>query len=80
MIEGVCAISGCEASTKRGHLMCLRHWRMVPRDEAREVNDCWRDVRRVRQSGDPVGVVARYRAAVMAARDSVEAKSVLEDS
>lgn len=80
MSDRRCAVPECTAPTKRGHLMCLRHWRMVPRQEAREVNDAWRDVGRSRRQGDPVGRVARYRSAVKAATDSVMAKLELLDT
>ncbi len=41
-----CPINGCTVMCKPEILMCLPHWRMVPRELGRTVNDTWRRVRR----------------------------------
>jgi len=33
-----CAISGCKSFTRPGHLMCSRHWYVVPPATRRAVN------------------------------------------
>ena len=42
----MCAIPGCGKVVKPEMLMCLAHWRQVPRYEQRQVWDTWRNVRR----------------------------------
>lgn len=71
-----CAISGCEARTKAGHLMCREHWSQVPLAERREVNDSWNGVHACNKALDLHDSIARYGAATKAAVDAVMAKSL----
>ncbi|WP_029009372.1 hypothetical protein [Azospirillum halopraeferens] len=38
-----CAVPGCPCTVKRGLLMCLAHWRLVPRALQTAVNRTWRN-------------------------------------
>ncbi|NNG04750.1 MAG: hypothetical protein HKM95_11705 [Inquilinus sp.] len=69
-----CAVSGCETAPKRGHLMCLAHWRRVPRAEQAEVNDSWRAFMKGAGQEGSRERLARYRAAAKAATDAVMEK------
>lgn len=42
MAEHQCHVRGCATSTKPEHLMCARHWHMVPRDLQRKVRKHYR--------------------------------------
>jgi len=71
-----CPVEGCGAPLKRGHLMCLGHWRRVPKPLAVEINETWKKI----NGGDcgiesAAEVVARYRAAKTAAIEHVSAAS-----
>jgi len=65
-----CPIPGCGAGLRSGHLMCLRHWRMVPQPKQREVNRTWRYLRKV---GTRKSIV-EYEASVKAAIDAIAAE------
>jgi hypothetical protein len=41
-----CDAIGCNAPTASGRFMCLRHWRMVPIELQRTINDRYRTLRR----------------------------------
>ncbi len=41
-MSGPCAIPGCEVAAKPGQLMCLAHWRRVPRALNHAVFDTFR--------------------------------------
>lgn len=43
-----CEASGCGRPVASGRLLCLPHWRMVPRDTQREVNATWATYQRTR--------------------------------
>lgn len=64
-----CPIGGCERPAKDGQLMCLRHWRRVPRALNHAVFDTYRNLR-----NDP----AAYRSARDAAIQAVEDKEAAE--
>ena len=37
-----CQAEGCQHQVQRGHLMCLPHWRMVPKQLQEAVRAAWR--------------------------------------
>lgn len=39
----VCPVGGCVEPVKKGHLMCLAHWRKVPREVQRAVWSSFND-------------------------------------
>jgi len=41
----VCPVAGCDAQVVHGRLLCLRHWRRVPRPIQRRVWRWWRKLR-----------------------------------
>lgn len=41
-----CAIEGCREACPSSHLMCIRHWRMVPAAMQRAVRDAFQRWRR----------------------------------
>ena len=43
-----CAVPGCAARVRPGHLMCVPHWSDLPRALRRAVNRTWRRLGRVR--------------------------------
>ena len=88
-----CPVAGCSASRKVGQLMCLRHWRRVPRILQRGVWDTYGRYSRVTASaaalarhGKPVCSLSgeltearsQYTAAASAAVAAVEAKERAE--
>lgn len=73
-----CSITGCQAHTNAGHLMCRRHWRMVPRSTQAEVWDAWQGYRQAIRQRSREAIhegLARYRLATKAAADSVIAQA-----
>ena len=46
-----CAADGCAEACPRQHLMCIRHWRMVPAALRREVIAAYRTYQREGQRG-----------------------------
>ena len=48
----------CGTAIKRGKLMCLAHWTMVPREIQRKVNATWREFNRA-ESGIPKRMAIR---------------------
>lgn len=68
-----CAAEECRDEIPRKHLMCLRHWRMVPAAIQREVLEAWR---RLRCGGE---VVERYTKAVKQAVAAVREKEIKRD-
>ena len=42
--QRVCPVDGCGAPLRAGMLMCLRHWRRVPKRLQAEVWSTWRAV------------------------------------
>jgi hypothetical protein len=73
----LCPVDGCEKPLKTGMLMCLAHWRRVPKRLAAEVWGTWRRVNE-RLPGGKVALLADpiidYRLARQAAIDAVNAK------
>lgn len=69
-----CAV--CETPIPAGLLMCREHWRQVPRDLQREVNESWRAVtnRKAASVEESLERAARYRLAVEEAVRAVQAK------
>lgn len=67
-----CHAKGCTVSTKPEMLMCLKHWRMVPRDIQRRVWATYRPG----QCDDKLPTEAWHQAAD-AAIEAVRAKEVL---
>ena len=45
-----CPVGECPKTPKAGHLMCLGHWRLVPRKLQQAVNRTWRNYRNDRQA------------------------------
>jgi hypothetical protein len=41
---GVCAALGCTVEVSSEHLMCIPHWRALPRAIRIAVNETWRNV------------------------------------
>ncbi len=64
----------CGARIQRGKLMCLPHWKMVPRDAQRAVNKAWRDYRRSDYGHAAIMALRVYQTAVDAAIAAVMAK------
>lgn len=67
-----CPIQGCKNSVKPGHLMCLTHWRLVPRLIQQAVNTTWRAYQRGRHREQ----LEEYRSA----RDAAIRAAVKEDA
>lgn len=65
-----CAAEGCQHLVQPGFLMCLAHWRMVPRPAQRDV---WKWFRQIGQRTD---ARHNYQAAVRAAVDAVYTKQL----
>lgn len=62
-----CPVDGCRVTTVPSYqLMCPRHWRMVPRDQQRELYGSW-------NRGLGAGT-ERHRAAMAACINAVEAE------
>ncbi len=64
-----CAVPGCTAAIGTDRLMCLPHWRQVPKAARAEIRESWRDLQAVRGRGVEAVLAAlpRYRAATQAA-------------
>jgi hypothetical protein len=66
-----CHAIGCDIAVPPALLMCIKHWRMVPKDKQREV---WRTYRRGQElRKDPT---AEYLAAAAAAIQAVREKEL----
>lgn len=65
-----CAAVGCQHAVRRGLLMCMDHWRMVPAARQRDVWDWYRKI------GRQPDARQRYEAAVQAAVDAVHQKAL----
>lgn len=61
-----CPISGCDNEVARDQLVCLTHWRMVPKQLGRDLYRAWR-------GGAGAGTAA-HSAAIDACLAAVEAK------
>lgn len=70
-----CAV--CQTPVAAGLLMCRDHWRQVPVDLQREVNEAWRAVNQRTSSSvkESLDRAARYRLAVAAAVQAVEERA-----
>jgi hypothetical protein len=64
-----CHVRGCETATKPEHLMCAKHWAMVPLDMRRRVLDTYQPG----QCRGRVRISREWLAAAVAARNHVEA-------
>lgn len=69
-----CAAVGCQHLVQPGFLMCMDHWRQVPRKVQAGVWTAYREVRRL--GGDRVAIHQRYQAARQAAIDAVHGKQL----
>lgn len=69
-----CMAVGCQATVQGNWLMCLPHWRQVPKRLRDEVWQAWRDVGR--SDGARSGARDRHARAVQAAIDAVHAKQL----
>ena len=74
-----CPITHCNIQIADRHLMCGRHWKMVPEDLNKSVMDTWAAVNRYktdkaarRNIPDVDDAIARYRAARNEAIAAVE--------
>lgn len=65
-----CQAVGCQHTVRRGHLMCMDHWRMVPKALQDAVWAAWREQRR----RPTVAALRAYLDAKQAAIDAVQAK------
>lgn len=65
-----CAAEACQHLVQPGFLMCLDHWRMVPRPMQRDVWTWYRQIGRQAQARD------RYQQAVRAAVEAVYQKQL----
>ncbi|PKP93163.1 MAG: hypothetical protein CVT77_06430 [Alphaproteobacteria bacterium HGW-Alphaproteobacteria-16] len=65
-----CAAPGCQMQADRGHLMCLTHWRALPRELQLEIIDAHREARRTGCPDD----AQRYGDAVQRARDLLDTR------
>ncbi len=79
MVGCPCPVSGCTRHAKPGQLMCLPHWRRVPKALNRAVFDTFADASGRELGGD---ALRQASAAYVQARDAaiaaVEAKETLE--
>lgn len=67
-----CPVEGCKDAVKAGHLMCLKHWRLVPTRLQRAVNSTWRSYKAKRD----MEALDAYRAA----RDAAVRAAAAEDT
>jgi hypothetical protein len=58
-VDSECAIATCGAAIPRHLLMCLKHWRMVPKRLGQDVYRTWRN--------GPVAEYLKYREQAIAA-------------
>lgn len=65
-----CAAVGCQRSIELRMLMCIEHWRMVPKAAQRDI---WASYRTLHRRPD---AAERYAAAVNAAIDAVHGKAL----
>jgi hypothetical protein len=65
----------CEQKIKLGLLMCLPHWRMVPRELQQRINALWAEVRRDLTGPAFPGYSAAVREAEQAVKAELEAKA-----
>lgn len=68
-----CAAVGCQHQVRVGFLMCMDHWRMVPKPLQRDV---WTWFRLMGRRGAPADAGQRYAQAVNAAIDAVHSKGL----
>ena len=69
----VCEVPLCGASIPAGKLMCLPHWKEVPRPIRQRINQAWRTVRGRGTRAYRQAALADYRQAVAEAVTAVEA-------
>lgn len=65
-----CMAVGCQHEVQGGFLMCLPHWRQVPKALQREVWEAWREVGRHANGRE------RHARAMQAAIDAVHTKQL----
>ena len=65
-----CMAVGCQATVQGNWLMCLPHWRQVPKRLRGDVWDAYREI------GSSPGARDRHARAVQAAIDAVHAKQL----
>ena len=71
-----CPISGCREACPKHHLMCVAHWRMVPKILQDEVYAAHRPLRR---RGATLEQVKAHRSAARRAIDAVTSKLKLNE-
>ena len=54
----------CGTRIQRGKLMCIGHWKMVPKDLQRAVNKTWREYRRSDYGHAAIMAIRVYQKAV----------------
>lgn len=72
-----CPIEGCETTVSVAHLMCAKHWRMVPRLFQGRVYRAWRELGIAQRAGNVSACRAAgdaHQVASKAAIDAVEKK------
>jgi hypothetical protein len=69
-----CPVDGCGKPIRMGMLMCLGHWRRVPKRIQHEVWATWRELRQMRS----LDRLAAYRMAHDCAIDAVNGKLAAE--
>lgn len=72
-----CEAVGCQHLVQPGFLMCMDHWRQVPKKLQAQVWTTWRELNR---RGATPEHAQRYRAAKQAAIDAVHAKQLTRKS
>jgi hypothetical protein len=69
-----CQAVGCQHLVKRGHLMCVDHWRMVPSPLARAVWATWKTQRAVNSLATLKAYLDAKQAAVQAVAEKQRAR------
>lgn len=68
-----CPVEGCETTVPSSHLMCARHWRMVPKLLQGRVYRAWRERGIAQRSGDLAALRAACDAHQVASQAAIEA-------
>lgn len=69
-----CQAQGCQHLVRRGHLMCVDHWRMVPAPLQRAVWSTWKQTRAVNSPAVLKAYLEAKQAAVQAVADKQQAR------
>ena len=66
-----CPISGCTWQVPDDRLMCLTHWKLVPKYTQRQVTVEWNAVRSAKTSQVRLAAIVRHRDAMRVAIQSI---------